>query len=88
VVKWLQRSSLKQLQKRAKHSEREPYNLGNTFSVHTQADVIDRILPFDVIPRILTAKDWRIISLPSKRPRAGLSQMASSEKSSAIPSAS
>ena len=37
------------------------YNLGITFTVYSQAEVIDRILPFDMIPRILTAQDWRQI---------------------------
>ena len=61
VVKWLERTSLAQLQKRAKQSERELYNLGITFTVYSQAEVIDRILPFDMIPHILTAQDWRQI---------------------------
>lgn len=37
------------------------YNLGITFTVYSQAEVIDRTLPFDMIPRILTAQDWRQI---------------------------
>ena len=50
-----------ELQQRARDSERELYNLGITFTVYSQSDVIDRILPFDVIPRLLSAGDWAII---------------------------
>ena len=37
---------------------RELYNLGITFTVYSDQDVIDRILPFDVIPRVISAADW------------------------------
>ncbi|MCB0252050.1 MAG: circularly permuted type 2 ATP-grasp protein, partial [Anaerolineae bacterium] len=37
------------------------YNLGITFTVYSQSNVIDRILPFDVIPRLLSASDWATI---------------------------
>jgi len=46
------------LQRRAKDAERELYNLGITFTVYSEKDAIDRILPFDVIPRVLSRSDW------------------------------
>ncbi len=46
---------------RAREAENELFNLGITFTVYTDKDAIDRILPFDVIPRILTAAEWRQI---------------------------
>lgn len=46
------------LRRRASDAERELFNLGITFTVYTDRDAIDRILPFDVIPRILSAQDW------------------------------
>ena len=49
------------LRERARGAERELYNLGITFTVYTERDVIDRILPFDVIPRVLSQQDWRQI---------------------------
>ena len=36
---------------RARAAEAELYNLGITFTVYSDKDAIDRILPFDVIPR-------------------------------------
>jgi uncharacterized circularly permuted ATP-grasp superfamily protein len=49
------------LRRRSRGAEQELLNLGITFTVYTNRDAIDRILPFDVIPRILTADDWRTI---------------------------
>jgi uncharacterized circularly permuted ATP-grasp superfamily protein len=54
----LETSELTTLRQRAADAERELFNLGITFTVYTEKDAIDRILPFDVIPRILTASAW------------------------------
>jgi uncharacterized circularly permuted ATP-grasp superfamily protein len=53
--------SLDQLHERAEAAERELFNLGITFTVYSERDVIDRILPFDLIPRVLSADDWATI---------------------------
>ncbi len=49
------------LRRRAEIAEAELYNLGITFTVYSEKDAIDRILPFDLIPRILTATEWDVI---------------------------
>lgn len=49
---------LDELRRRAREAEHELYNLGITFTVYTDRDVIDRILPFDIIPRVLSAAEW------------------------------
>lgn len=46
---------------RAHDAELELYNFGITFTVYTQKEAIDRILPFDVIPRVISAEDWAFI---------------------------
>ncbi|MFV3076149.1 circularly permuted type 2 ATP-grasp protein [Niveispirillum fermenti] len=46
------------LRRRASDAERELYNLGITFLVYSDAKAVDRILPFDVIPRIISAPEW------------------------------
>lgn len=61
------RMTLRELRRRAQAAERELYNLGITFTVYSDRDAIDRILPFDVIPRILSAADWRIIEAGVKQ---------------------
>jgi len=47
-----------ELRQRAAAAEAELFNLGITFTVYSERDSIDRILPFDLIPRILTAREW------------------------------
>ncbi len=49
------------LRMRARDAERELFNLGITFTVYSKRVAIDRILPFDVIPRVLSKQDWEKI---------------------------
>ena len=53
--------SIAELKRRAAAAEAELYNLGITFTVYSEKDAIDRILPFDVIPRVLSAAEWQQI---------------------------
>ena len=55
----LQKLELDQLRARAADAERELFTLGITFTVYSDRTAIDRILPFDVIPRVISASDWR-----------------------------
>jgi uncharacterized circularly permuted ATP-grasp superfamily protein len=57
----LQGIELGKLRERASDAERELFTLGITFTVYSDRTAIDRILPFDVIPRLITAADWRIL---------------------------
>jgi uncharacterized circularly permuted ATP-grasp superfamily protein len=49
------------LRARASQAARELLNLGVTFTVYSAATEIDRILPFDCVPRIISAKDWAVL---------------------------
>src|SRR5262245_9651435 len=57
----LRRIPLEALRRRAREAENELFNLGITFTVYSDKNAIDRILPFDVIPRVLSASEWRQI---------------------------
>lgn len=57
----IDRQRLKVMQRRAADTERELYNLGITFTVYSQKDAIDRILPFDVLPRVISASEWAVL---------------------------
>ncbi len=46
------------LRRRMALAEKELFDLGITFTVYTEKDTIDRILPFDVLPRVITAREW------------------------------
>jgi uncharacterized circularly permuted ATP-grasp superfamily protein len=46
------------LRARAAGAEHDLINLGITFTVYSEAEAIDRILPFDCLPRVITASEW------------------------------
>ena len=52
---------IEELRARSRDAETELYNLGITFTVYSQGDAIDRILPFDVVPRVISTADWAAI---------------------------
>lgn len=50
------------LKARAAEAERDLHNLGITFTVYSDKDAIDRVLPFDIVPRVITADEWDVIN--------------------------
>lgn len=52
---------LAELRRRATFAEAELFNLGITFTVYSDRDAIDRVLPFDLIPRIIAAREWEVL---------------------------
>ena len=49
------------LRQRAAEAERDLLERGITFTVYSDATAIDRILPFDLIPRVITPPEWQQI---------------------------
>jgi uncharacterized circularly permuted ATP-grasp superfamily protein len=49
------------LRNRAADAERDLLERGITFTVYSDAAAIDRILPFDLIPRVITSDEWQQI---------------------------
>ena len=49
---------IEDLRRRARDAEHELFSLGITYTVYSQNNAIDRILPFDVIPRVLSHDEW------------------------------
>jgi len=62
VIDRLRRLKAPALRRRANAVERELFNLGITFTVYSDKNAIDRILPFDVVPRLLSPADWETIN--------------------------
>jgi uncharacterized circularly permuted ATP-grasp superfamily protein len=60
------------LRARALAAETDLINLGITFTVYSESTAIDRILPFDCIPRIITAPEWRQLETGVKQRVAAL----------------
>jgi uncharacterized circularly permuted ATP-grasp superfamily protein len=57
----LARAPLADFRRRAAAAEQALYDYGITFTVYSNASAIDRILPFDAIPRMLAAAEWQQI---------------------------
>jgi len=58
IAERLSKMDPEELCRRAAIAEVELFNQGITFTVYSDKDAIDRILPFDLIPRVLTAQEW------------------------------
>ncbi|WAL59393.1 circularly permuted type 2 ATP-grasp protein [Thermocoleostomius sinensis] len=50
--------SIEELQQRQKAAQQALFKLGVTFNVYSDDQGTERILPFDIIPRILPAQEW------------------------------
>ncbi|AWK84809.1 circularly permuted type 2 ATP-grasp protein [Azospirillum thermophilum] len=61
-----------ELRRRAQDAERELYNLGITFLVYSDKEAVDRILPFDIIPRVISAAEWSHLEAGVKQRVAAL----------------
>ncbi len=61
IAKRLSEIDPAELCRRSEIAEIELYNQGITFTVYSDKDAIDRILPFDLIPRVLTAREWDVL---------------------------
>jgi uncharacterized circularly permuted ATP-grasp superfamily protein len=61
LIQRLGQIGLDALRARASAAETELIDLGVTFTVYSDATAIDRILPFDCIPRILTSREWALL---------------------------
>ena len=49
----------KDLRRRQKAAERALYDQGITFSVYGNKKGAEKIFPFDIIPRVVCAKEWQ-----------------------------
>lgn len=49
---------LDDIRQRSQTAAHELYNLGITFLINSEREAVDRILPFDVIPRVISTAEW------------------------------
>ncbi len=56
--KWFESEDPKGLTKEAKEAEAFFRRTGITFNVYGQADAEERLIPFDIVPRIISGKEW------------------------------
>ncbi|PSJ41903.1 circularly permuted type 2 ATP-grasp protein [Allosphingosinicella deserti] len=59
---WLRETSAAELDRRQHAAEAAFRSLGITFNVYGEDEAAERIIPFDIIPRILSAGEWARLS--------------------------
>ena len=59
IVQYLRGLSDEDLRERRDAAELAMHVMGITFTVYTEGGGIDRAWPFDIIPRIISAREWR-----------------------------
>jgi uncharacterized circularly permuted ATP-grasp superfamily protein len=67
LIKYLRSLSDQELLARMEAAELAILEMGITFMVYTERGNIDRAWPFDIIPRVISAKEWRRIETGLKQ---------------------
>lgn len=62
IVQALSQMSLEQLARKEQLARELFMNQGITFTVYFENEGIERIFPFDIIPRIVAAREWELLS--------------------------
>ncbi len=61
AVEFFEQLSIDDLNKREEFAKRLFMSQGVTFTVYSSGEGIEKIFPFDIIPRIITANEWEFI---------------------------
>ncbi len=60
--RWLDRTPPAELHRRQEAAEATFRQLGITFAVYGEDEAAERIIPFDIVPRVFTASEWSSLS--------------------------
>ena len=58
---WLKRTPNEQIAQKREEAERAFHRIGITFAVYGEDAGTERLIPFDLVPRIIPAGEWRIL---------------------------
>ncbi len=61
LIQWMQGLRPDQLQRHRETAQVALLKLGVTFSVYSDNQGIERVFPFDIIPRIISAQEWQTL---------------------------
>ncbi|HEV2865022.1 MAG TPA: circularly permuted type 2 ATP-grasp protein [Allosphingosinicella sp.] len=62
LARWLLQTPTAELQRRQQTAEAAFQSLGITFAVYGDDEAAERIIPFDIVPRVFTAGEWERLS--------------------------
>jgi uncharacterized circularly permuted ATP-grasp superfamily protein len=69
--------SVEEIQQRQQAAQIALYKMGVTFSVYGDSEGTERIFPFDIIPRIVSADEWKVLEKGLKQRIFALNQFLS-----------
>jgi uncharacterized circularly permuted ATP-grasp superfamily protein len=58
---WFREQNMARLEQKAREAEGFFRRTGITFNVYGQDDAEERLIPFDLVPRILSAREWAVL---------------------------
>ena len=58
---WLERTPAEKIAQKREEAERAFHRLGITFAVYGEDAGTERLIPFDIVPRIIPATEWAIL---------------------------
>jgi uncharacterized circularly permuted ATP-grasp superfamily protein len=62
IKSWLEQTATETLKRRQQEAEFLFRRIGITFAVYGDAEAEERIIPFDIVPRVLTTSEWALLS--------------------------
>src|SRR5438309_3862699 len=64
---WLKRTPVEQIAQKREEAERAFHRVGITFAVYGEDSGTERLIPFDLVPRIIPAAEWSILEAGLKQ---------------------
>ncbi|MEM7004485.1 MAG: circularly permuted type 2 ATP-grasp protein [Pseudomonadota bacterium] len=61
-AKWFDAEDASRLRKKAREAETIFRRVGITFNVYNDTETSERLIPFDIVPRIISAREWSRLS--------------------------
>lgn len=58
LIQWMQSLGVEKLQQHRETAQIALFKLGVTFNVYSDNQGVERVFPFDIIPRIIAAEEW------------------------------
>src|SRR5689334_13598649 len=62
LAQWVAETPAEELHRRQQSAEAAFRQLGITFAVYGDSDAAERIIPFDIVPRVFLADEWARLS--------------------------
>lgn len=61
LIEWMQNLGIDQLQQHQQTAQVALFKLGVTFNVYSDNRGLERIFPFDIIPRVISGSEWQFL---------------------------